>query len=191
MKLALIDNSSEHLSDAVSALKLPESDILSIQGDVSNYEDMVQAAKQVHDKFTKVDVLCLNAGISMKGANTWNGNMDAWQKVWSACCISNLTHLLSPQMLNINLFGIVNGSNAFVKSIVDGHGPGLVIVTGSKQGITCPPGNPAYNVSKAGVKAFTEQLAYELREATENRVTAHLLVPGWTFTKVSIAFIGG
>jgi NAD(P)-dependent dehydrogenase (short-subunit alcohol dehydrogenase family) len=59
-----------------------------------------------------------------------------------------------------------------------------VIITGSKQGITCPPGNPAYNVSKAGVKAFTEQVSHELREATGDRVTTHLLVPGWTFTKV-------
>ena len=31
--------------------------------------------------------------------------------------------------------------------------PGLVINTGSKQGITTPPGDPAYNVAKAGVKA--------------------------------------
>ena len=30
--------------------------------------------------------------------------------------------------------------------------PSLIINTGSKQGITCPPGNLAYNVSKAGVK---------------------------------------
>ena len=41
--------------------------------------------------------------------------------------------------------------------------PGLIINTGSKQGITTPPGNPAYNVSKAGVKAFTEALQHELR----------------------------
>ena len=41
--------------------------------------------------------------------------------------------------------------------------PGLIINTGSKQGITTPPGDPAYNVSKAGVKAFTEALQHELR----------------------------
>ncbi|CAD6587133.1 MAG: hypothetical protein CYPHOPRED_003820, partial [Cyphobasidiales sp. Tagirdzhanova-0007] len=33
MKLALIDNNAQHLSDAVSALKLPSSDILPIQAD--------------------------------------------------------------------------------------------------------------------------------------------------------------
>ena len=55
--------------------------------------------------------------------------------------------------------------------------PGLVVNTGSKQGITTPPGNPAYNVSKAGVKVFTEALAHELRQAEGARITAHLLDP--------------
>jgi NAD(P)-dependent dehydrogenase (short-subunit alcohol dehydrogenase family) len=60
--------------------------------------------------------------------------------------------------------------------------PGLVINTGSKQGITTPPGDPAYNVSKAGVKAFTEAVAHGLRNTEGARITAHLLIPGFVFT---------
>jgi NAD(P)-dependent dehydrogenase (short-subunit alcohol dehydrogenase family) len=60
--------------------------------------------------------------------------------------------------------------------------PGLVINTGSKQGITCPPGDTAYNVSKAAVKALTEGLAHTLRNRAGCQVTAHLLVPGLTYT---------
>jgi hypothetical protein len=60
--------------------------------------------------------------------------------------------------------------------------PGLVINTGSKQGITTPPGDPAYNVSKAGVKAFTEALQHELRNAPGAKLSAHLLIPGFVFT---------
>ena len=63
--------------------------------------------------------------------------------------------------------------------------PGLIINTGSKQGITNPPGNPAYNVSKAGVKALTEQLAHELRNSDKCQVQAHLLIPGFTFTGIT------
>ena len=59
----------------------------------------------------------------------------------------------------------------------------MIIVTGSKQGITCPPGNAAYNVSKAGVKAFAEQLGYEVHAKTD-LVSTHLLVPGWVHSKV-------
>ena len=53
--------------------------------------------------------------------------------------------------------------------------------TGSKQGITQPPGDTAYNVSKSGVKSLTEGLAHTLRAKTEGRVSAHLLVPGFTY----------
>ena len=60
--------------------------------------------------------------------------------------------------------------------------PGLIINTGSKQGITTPPGEPAYNVSKAGVKAFTEALQHELRNTAGCKITAHLLIPGHVFT---------
>ena len=36
--------------------------------------------------------------------------------------------------------------------MLEGGEPGVVINTASKQGITNPPGNGAYNLSKAGVK---------------------------------------
>lgn len=171
MRLALIDNSSSDLSKASSELKLPGDDILTIEADVSKYEDMLDAAKKVKEKFGEksISVLCLNAGVGESGATTWNGKVDTWTKT-----------------LGVNLFGVINGSNAFTGSLVESQNPGLVIVTGSKQGITAPPGTGAYyNVSKAGVKTFTERMAHELREATQKRVTAHLLVPGWTFTKLT------
>ena len=52
----------------------------------------------------------------------------------------------------------------------------------AKQGITTPPGNPAYNVAKAGVKVFTESLQHELRGTADCHVSAHLLIPGFVFT---------
>jgi len=46
-------------------------------------------------------------------------------------------------------------------------------------------GNAAYNASKAAVKSLTEGLAYELRERANCNVTAHLFIPGWTFTALT------
>ena len=60
--------------------------------------------------------------------------------------------------------------------------PALVVNTGSKQGITNPPGSACYNAAKAAVKSLTESLAHELRNLEGCQVTAHLLVPGWTTT---------
>src|SRR5258708_18999670 len=84
--------------------------------------------------------------------------------------------------LQVNLWGIIYGTQVFVPNMIAQDYPGLVINTGSTQGITTPPGDPAYNVSKAGVKAFTESLQHELRNAAGGRTSAHLLIPGFVFT---------
>jgi NAD(P)-dependent dehydrogenase (short-subunit alcohol dehydrogenase family) len=89
------------------------------------------------------------------------------------------------QVLGVNLWGIINGTWAFVPTMIGRGRPGLIINTGSKQGITTPPGDPAYNVSKAGVKAFTEALQHELRNTPGCRLSAHLLIPGFVFTELT------
>jgi NAD(P)-dependent dehydrogenase (short-subunit alcohol dehydrogenase family) len=110
-----------------------------------------------------VSVLVNNAGRG--GGGNALVNPDGWREV-----------------IAVNLMGVVHGVQEFVPAMVAGDGPGLVINTGSKQGVTAPPGDTAYNVSKAGVKSLTEGLAHTLREQTGTRVSAHLLVPGFTYT---------
>ena len=77
---------------------------------------------------------------------------------------------------------MIHGTQLFVPGMLERGRPGLVINTGSKQGITTPPGDPAYNVAKAGVKVFTEALQHELRNQPDSRLSAHLLIPGFVFT---------
>jgi NAD(P)-dependent dehydrogenase (short-subunit alcohol dehydrogenase family) len=109
------------------------------------------------------DILMNNAGIS-PGAKMF-GPLENWQR-----------------LLAVNLWGVIHGTQVFAPHMIGRGRPGLIINTGSKQGITTPPGEPAYNVSKAGVKAFTEALQHELRNTDGCRVTAHLLIPGHVFT---------
>ena len=82
----------------------------------------------------------------------------------------------------VNLWGVIDGSQVFAPNMIARGRPGLIINTGSKQGITTPPGNPAYNVSKAGVKTYTEALEHQLRNTPDCQVSAHLLIPGYVFT---------
>ena len=89
------------------------------------------------------------------------------------------------QILAVNLGGVVHGTQIFAPGMVASGKPGLIINTGSKQGITTPPGDPAYNISKAGVKTFTEALQHELRGTPGCAVTAHLLIPGFVFTPLT------
>lgn len=76
---------------------------------------------------------------------------------------------------------MINGLNTYVPSFQSRSSstPSAIVITGSKQGITNPPGNAAYNASKAAVKALAEHLSFDLKDANTN---VHLLVPGWTFT---------
>lgn len=85
------------------------------------------------------------------------------------------------KIVETNLWGVVNGTQVFAPDMMAQNLPALIVNTGSKQGITTPPGDTAYNVSKAGIKVVTEALAHDLREAGST-VTAHLLIPGFTYT---------
>lgn len=111
----------------------------------------------------QVSVLLNNAGIGPSGTS-WDG-LDNWHKIFA-----------------VNVFGIVNVQHTFVPVMIHQENPSVIINTGSKQGITNPPGNAAYNASKAAVKSLTEGLSHELRQLPNAKLTAHLFVPGWTFT---------
>ncbi len=113
-------------------------------------------------------LVMLNAGIEAGG--TLFSEEATWRKI-----------------LDTNLWGVINGIHAFAPAMIAGQKPGAVIVTGSKQGITTPPGNTPYNVSKAGVKAATEALAHDLRGRDGCRISAHLLIPGFVYTGLARA----
>jgi len=131
--------------------------------DVGEIADIVRLKNEAYATFGEVAVLMNNAGRG--GGGSAIENYAGWQKV-----------------LATNLWGVINGVQAFVPAMIAQGTQAVVVNTGSKQGITMPPGDTAYNVSKAGVKAVTEGLQHVLRNTPGWKVSAHLLVPGWTFT---------
>jgi NAD(P)-dependent dehydrogenase (short-subunit alcohol dehydrogenase family) len=86
------------------------------------------------------------------------------------------------QTFAINVLGPVNGVQAFLPGMLRADHHSVIVNTGSKQGLTNPPGNPAYNTSKAALNAYTQNLARDLRERDGGKVSAYLLIPGWTTT---------
>ena len=159
MRVVLVDRPGEALEQAASSMD----GAIALPADVADRAAMAALAQEVVDRHGPVSVLMNNAGIG------GGGDVFADSSKWD-------------EVLGVNLMGVIHGVQAFVPGMVEGEAPALVINTGSKQGITQPPGNTAYNVSKAGVKALTEGLAHSLRERTGSRVSAHLLVPGFTWT---------
>lgn len=165
--VVLVDLEGDQLAAAaveVTALAAGgEADVVSIGTDVSKLDELEALERAVIQRFGRVHVLMNNAGIQPGSALF--GPQANWENV-----------------LGVNLMAVINGTRTFGPGMVAHKDAALIINTGSKQGITTPPGDPAYNVSKAGVKAFTEALQHELRNTPDCNVTAHLLIPGFVFT---------
>ena len=160
MKVALIDQGPSVEATAAEI----GGDVGGFICDVSDRAAMQALAATIQTRFGAPPSVVLNNAGTHGGADALSG-----AEIWD-------------RTLAVNLFGVLNGVQAFVPAMIYSGQPGVVINTGSKQGITQPPGNTAYNVSKSGVKALTEGLAHSLREQTGGRVTAHLLIPGYTHT---------
>ena len=167
MKVAIADIGAGRLKDAETQLSSiatgGAASVMTMAVDVSRLDDVTKLEDAVRARFGGTDVLMNNAGIQ-PGSQMF-GPHDNWQRI-----------------LGVNLWGVINGSQVFAPGMIGRARPGLIINTGSKQGITTPPGDPAYNVSKAGVKAFTEALQHELRNTPGCQITAHLFIPGFVFT---------
>jgi NAD(P)-dependent dehydrogenase (short-subunit alcohol dehydrogenase family) len=167
MKVCIADLGTNRLAEAEAKLSSlapgGSADVMMTPVDVSRIEDVSALEVAVRKRFGGTDILMNNAGIQ-PGSQMF-GPAENWQRI-----------------LGVNLWGVIHGSQIFAPAMIERGRPGLIINTGSKQGITTPPGDPAYNVSKAGVKAFTEALQHELRNAAGSRISAHLLIPGFVFT---------
>ena len=163
MKLCLFDREEKALAELVASLP---GQVRAVVGDVSRYEDVERLRDTAYDTFGAVHVLMNNAAIG-HGSKSW-GTLPRWKAI-----------------LDVNLFGVIHGVEAFAARMLAQGEPAAIVNTGSKQGITNPPGDPAYAVAKAGVRALTEQLAHSLRNEPGGQVSAHLLVPGWTFTAMT------
>src|SRR5215208_5935105 len=94
--------------------------VRAIATDVSRREDVERLKEQAYAAFNEVAVLMTMQGIG-GGGGPWR-NYDRWQRV-----------------IEVNLWGVINGIQTFVPRMLEQGTPGAIINTGSKQGITTPP----------------------------------------------------
>ena len=167
MKVCMADVEAAELDAArrgVAAIApAGDDDVLAVRTDVANLAEVQALKDAAFDAFGDVALLMNNAVTRTEG-RCWDSYAD-WQRA-----------------IDVNLWGVINGVQCFVPAMMAASAPSMVVNVGSKQGITNPPGRPAYNVCKAALKAYTECLSHELRNHDGCRVSAHLLIPGWTTT---------
>jgi short-subunit dehydrogenase len=163
MRLSLFDRDAVALQALAVTLG---TECCLVTGDVTSIDDLTRLRDKTRAAFGEIALLINNAGIK-EGGGPWD-SPDKWR-----------------HNLEVNLLSAVTLQHLFVPLMLVMEGTGAIVNLGSKEGITTPPGNAAYSAGKAAIKVLTEQLAHELLQATSGRVTAHLLVPGFTWTDMN------
>ena len=166
LRVCLADLAGARLEAAAADLRAMGHDVLAVATDVADRGEVMGLAQSVAAKLGPVSVLINNAGI--QPGSTIFDDSGTWQRI-----------------LAVNLGGIIAVAQVFAPGMIASGQPGLILNTGSKQGITTPPGDPAYNIAKAGVKVFTEALQHHLRNLPGCRVEARLFIPGFVFTPLT------
>jgi NAD(P)-dependent dehydrogenase (short-subunit alcohol dehydrogenase family) len=136
--------------------------------DVSKLEQMEQAARDTIQRFGHVDVICNNAGVVAPMKATWEFDQADWQWV-----------------MNVNLWGVINGIHAFVPHLVD-QGHGHVLNTSSMAGIATVAFLGPYTATKHAVVGLSEALSAELAQRAPG-VGVTVMCPGFVATRLADA----
>ncbi|WP_186627740.1 SDR family oxidoreductase [Rhodococcus sp. BP22] len=145
-RLALSDIDGEALTETVVLCEKIGARTVSYQLDVSDRAAMYFHADAVVSEFGRVNLVVNNAGVAL-GADVLDMTWDDFEWV-----------------MNIDFWGVVNGSKAFLPALIE-SGDGHLVNVSSVFGLMGIPGQSAYNSAKFAVRGFTEALRQEMKVA--------------------------
>ncbi len=117
---------------------------MAIQCDVSNYEAVKEMVHKIISQWGGIDILVNNAGVAT--SKLWeDSDRTDWETV-----------------ININLGSVLNSSKAVIETMKQRGGGNIVNIASMAAKSVSDTAGPDYTASKAGVIAFTRQLAYEI-----------------------------
>lgn len=154
---------NDDLTNTKSEIEKAGVNCLPVQGDVSSFEDCKRIAKEIFDKFGKIDVLVNNAGITK----------------------DMLLMRMKPEdfssVVDVNLIGTFNMTRNVVPYMVKARS-GRVVNISSVVGIEGNAGQTNYSASKAGIIGFTKSLA---RELGSRNILVNAVAPGFIETDMT------
>ncbi|NTH16717.1 SDR family NAD(P)-dependent oxidoreductase [Agrobacterium rhizogenes] len=154
MKVVIADVEAEALKHTAD-----EFGVLGVRTDVRNFASVQALAEAAIAEYGAVHVICNNAGIGPM-APIADLTLDDWR--W---------------MIDVNLWGVIHGVQAFLPILKANPDGGHIVNTSSTGGMMTGPGAGAYCVTKFGVLALSEVLAQEL-EVERSKVGVSVLCPG-------------
>lgn len=167
-RLALNDYDADGLAETVAELGRgwPDASVHAAAFDVSDRDAMMSFAAEVQTTLGKAHVIINNAGIEGAGRPVWATTQSDYERIFQ-----------------INFFGVVHGTQAFLPQLL-ANGEGAIVNVSSIFGLIGPPNSSDYSATKFAVRGFTESLMNELRETP---LSVHLVHPGGIATNIARA----
>lgn len=162
MRVVIADVEKDALDEAVDELRHAGREVTGVLTDVGDFASVEDLRQRTVEAYGEVHVLCNNAGIGAGAEGSiWHHELNDWR--WA---------------INVNLYGVIHGINAFVPWMIENGQEGHIINTSSGNGGISPlPSTPQYAVTKAAVVTLTECLYAQLKDLG-SQVTASVLFPG-------------
>lgn len=165
MKLVLADIEAEALERAAVRLREGGAEVTFLRTDVAKFGDLQALARHASTTFSRVHVLCNNAGVSITGP-AWEFSIDDWRWVW-----------------DVNVWGVINGVKAFLPAMLANGEGGHILNTGSLSSFYGIGNHAPYCSSKAAVLGYSQSLYSEMK-AMKTGVGVSILCPGMVDTRI-------
>jgi 3-oxoacyl-[acyl-carrier protein] reductase len=159
--------SAEKAGEVVDAIQSAGGNALTMQTDVSNFEEVEKMVDAIYEKFGRIDILVNNAGVN-RDELLISMEKEDWNTV-----------------ISTNLGGLFHCTKAVAKyMMLQKHG--RIINISSIAGERGGRGQSNYAASKGGVNAFTRSVAMEL---APKKITVNAVAPGVFETEMSSTVI--
>ncbi len=157
IKTDLSDIEEDLLFRVTDELKNAGGDVLAVVCDVSSLDQIKSLANQTLKTYGKINLLFNNAGV-IPGTNILKSTIRDFEWV-----------------IGVNLWGVIYGVNTFLPIMFEQSEESHIINTAS--GSSFFPANGAYDITKYGVTALSENMRIALKRV-ESNVSVSLLIPG-------------
>ena len=163
MAVAVVDIDESRARETATAITDAGGRAEAYAVDVRDPDALVALADRVFDTFGACHLLCNNAGVCPLGS-AWDHSFAEWQNT-----------------VAINVFGVVNGVNAFVPRMIAQAEEAHIVNTASAAALVYVPASALYNMTKAAVLSLTEGLREELAPFG---IGVSALCPGGVITNI-------
>ena len=157
-KVFIFGTRKETVEKALDQLKreIPKSTAEGMHPDITNFDQVQKAVKEIKEKMGKIDILVNNAGISSKDS-FYAYTAESFEKI-----------------MNLNVKAVFNCAKA-VAPIMKAQGGGVILNTSSMVSIYGQAAGVGYPTSKFAVNGLTKSLA---RELGKDKIRVNAVAPG-------------